>query len=467
MSKSKIEWTDATWNPVTGCTKVSAGCKNCYAERLFPKVYPGRKFTDVQCHPERLEQPLRWRKPRRVFVNSMSDLFHKAVPDEFIDQVFAVMALCSQHEFQCLSKRPKRMMEYINGQGRDFSIAREIGRIRDRRTGTDLATKEAARLSASAWSGERLSEAGRNAPVQTSKGGISHKRRISPYNNDDQREENCNGSASCDLGPSQWTTNTGRTDDQPRERPQVGELAGKSGIGDLLGTEDTCDRGSSQKEMEAQGIVTSQNPPNRSRCVGDQATQGNGDHGQGACGEIRNEQKGHVCNLLQEDLETHLVWPLPNAWLGVSIEDQATADERIPLLLQTPAAVRFVSYEPALAPIALRDEWMHLGCRPTMDLPPGSGKCDWLICGGESGPKARPMHPDWARSVRDQCQAAGVPFFFKQWGEYCWPGQMSEDTWREVDAVVNLAGIPGKPYRVGKKKAGRLLDGKKWSEFPK
>ena len=126
--KSKIEWTDATWNPVTGCTKVSQGCKNCYAERLFPRAYgtrkpgrgnggksvnqTGRTFTDVRTHPDRLDQPLRWKRPRRVFVNSMSDLFHEDVPDSFIDQVFAVMALAPLHTFQVLTKRPERMLAH-------------------------------------------------------------------------------------------------------------------------------------------------------------------------------------------------------------------------------------------------------------------------------------------------------------------------------------------------------------------
>src|SRR3990167_5970484 len=121
---TKIEWTDETWNPVTGCTKVSQGCKNCYAERLWPKVSAAeakregwdkpRAFPDVRCHPERLEAPLHWKKPRRIFVNSMSDLFHEDVPFIFIDRVFAVMALCPQHTFQILTKRPERMREYMN-----------------------------------------------------------------------------------------------------------------------------------------------------------------------------------------------------------------------------------------------------------------------------------------------------------------------------------------------------------------
>jgi len=120
--------------------------------------------------------------------------------------------------------------------------------------------------------------------------------------------------------------------------------------------------------------------------------------------------------------------PLPNLWLGVSAENQEYADRRLPLLLQTPAAVRFVSYEPALGPVDLSQYLPAL---------------DWVICGGESGPGARPMQPDWVRSVRDQCQAAGTAFFMKQWGEH-------------NDKLV----------RVGKKAAGRELDGREWNQFP-
>lgn len=119
--KSRIEWTNATWNPVTGCMKISQGCKHCYAKRDWARlaampgtVYHGRAFEDVRTHAERLDQPLRWRKPRRVFVNSMSDLFHEDVPDEFIDQVFAIMALSPQHTFQVLTKRPERLRAYLS-----------------------------------------------------------------------------------------------------------------------------------------------------------------------------------------------------------------------------------------------------------------------------------------------------------------------------------------------------------------
>ena len=120
--KTRIAWSDATWNPVTGCTKVSSGCKHCYAEREWRRlaaaphtVYTGRSFTSVRVHPERLGQPLRWRRPRRIFVNSMSDLFHEAVSDGFIDQVLAVMLLAPHHTFQVLTKRPERMRAYFAG----------------------------------------------------------------------------------------------------------------------------------------------------------------------------------------------------------------------------------------------------------------------------------------------------------------------------------------------------------------
>lgn len=330
MSKTMIEWTDETWNPVTGCSKVSQGCKNCYACRDWQRlaanrktVYYGREFTDVRCHPERLDQPLRWRKPRRVFVNSMSDLFHEDVPDDFIDEVFGVMGACDDlgagHRFQILTKRPEKMLGYMK---------------------------------------ERAHKA---------------------YN---RRRMDCN-----------------------------------------------------------------QFPP---RCV----------------------------------------------WLGVSIEDQATADERIPILLETPAAMRFVSAEPLIGEVNLQyikiacpnsksdccgdqayDDVLNgtTHCYATLPEAYTGSKIDWLIVGGESGLQARPMHPDWVRSLRDQCQEAGVPFFFKQWGVWL-PGTIYDDgTMLIADgsgsrfANYMAKGFPDGEYfavKAGKKRAGRMLDGRTWEEFP-
>lgn len=320
--KTSIEWTDATWNPVTGCAKVSQGCKHCYAEREWPRMtklvpaYAGREFTDVRTHADRLDQPLRWKKPRMIFVNSMSDLFHPDVPFDFIDRVFAVMALAPQHVFQVLTKRPERMQKWLH---------------------------------------------------------------------------------------------------------RVTELVEAMPSGDYRIAE------------EFPHLATSLAYPNT-------------DH----------------------------AWPLPNVWIGVSVEDQAAADERIPLLLDTPAAVRWVSAEPLLGPVQLDniefergdfinaldlEEWRGLEDSPEVQASPGKGALiDWVVVGGESGPKARPMHPAWARSLRDQCAAAGVPFLFKQWGEWLPDNQ---------NPAVAPPHDPSGAIRIGKKSAGRLLDGVPHDGYPR
>lgn len=236
-----IEWTDRVWNPVTGCTKVSQGCKNCYAEALANRRLPhggfkDREFTEVRCHPERLSLPLSWQKPQRVFVNSMSDLFHEDVPDGFISAAFITMSRAPLHTFQVLTKRPVRMLRLVKH-----------------------------------W---------------------------------------------CEIG-----------------------LTLREGCGPIL----------------------------------------------------------------------------PNVWLGVSIEDQATAKERVWPLLETPAARRFVSYEPALGPVDLNAiEALHANWRGRT-----IGRyLDWVIVGGESGPGARPFDVKWARTVLAQCRQAETPVFIKQMGRY-------------------------------------------------
>ncbi|AMU58946.1 DUF5131 family protein [Mycobacteroides abscessus] len=261
--KTGIEWTDATWNPTTGCDKVSPGCDNCYAMTLAKRLkamgspryqVDGDPETSgpgfgVTVHPTALDQALRWTRPRRIFVNSMSDLFHTRVPDEYIARVFAVMALAPRHTFQLLTKRHGRMRALLNS--RDFL-----------------------QLVWDAWSVE-------NGPDES----------------------------------------------------------------ESLGTD----------------------PAER--------------------------------------------WPLPNVWLGVSAEDQKRADLRIPALYDTPAAVRFVSAEPLLGLIDTTTS--GLLARDEFDR-----GIDWMIVGGESGPGARPMHLDWAKQLRDQCEEAGVAFHMKQYGEH-------------------------------------------------
>lgn len=323
--KTRIEWTDATWNPVTGCTKVSAGCKHCYAERDWARLsanpqtrYYGREFTDVQCHPDVLDLPLRWTIRRRIFVNSMSDMFHPDVPDRFIDRVFAVMSLATRHTFQVLTKRPGRAVGYLTEERR-YNVEHESYKLSPK------------------------------APVS---------------------------------------------------------LAGN--------------------------------------------------------------------------------WPLKNVHLGVSIEDQATADERIPLLLQTPAAVRWISAEPLLgaidltnvAPPDIGDGREYAGLNAISHHNRSlRGVLDWVVAGGESGPKARPMHPDWVRGLRDQCAAASVPFLFKQWGAWA-PQELWDPRCRKPQCAIRLDGsfvghdevpqdVGGHRFAmVGKKLAGRLLDGVENNGYP-
>ncbi|HKQ06623.1 MAG TPA: phage Gp37/Gp68 family protein [Blastocatellia bacterium] len=329
--KSGIEWTDATWNPVRGCSRVSEGCRNCYAERVaarfsgigqphdgLAKMTPsGPRWTGkLRFIPQHLEDPLRWQRPRRIFVNSMSDLFHDEVSNEEIAAIFAVMMATPHHIYQVLTKRPQRMLEWF-----------------------------------------------------------------------------------------QWASSSSEYD--PRE---LCENHGLDYVAACHLQADMCDK-----------------------------------------------------------------WPLPNVWIGVSVEDQKTANERIPYLLKTPAAIRFLSCEPLLRRIDLGQAHPcgYYCEEPTANsegahhdhdfwTPGINTSIKWVIVGGESGPNARPMHPTWVRSLRDQCETAGVAFFFKQWGEWLPDDQLDERNRR--DPMIGETDMTW--MRVGKKKAGRLLDGVEWNQFP-
>lgn len=352
--KTKISWTDSTWNVSRGCSKVSDGCRNCYAEAMANRfsgagmpyegtITDGRWNGRIRLAPKVLDQPLRWQRPRRIFVNSMSDLFHPDVPDDYIDQVFAVMALCPQHTFQVLTKRPERMLEYFTPSA-------------------------------------------------------------------------CNDKLG-DLSP--W--------------------------------------------MEQWGWISPEDAANIA-------------------------PPGSTLPKWPE-------WPLPNVWLGVSVENQKAADDRIPLLLETPAAIRWLSCEPLLGPVDLnavpRPDNAYFaqrgerGCITDPNEPDDyvywhkRDQIHWVVVGGESGRNARPMHPDWARSLRDQCQAAGVPFHFKQWGEWAPHDRTATDSdpefWiaHQGPAGYVHTSIPPSDYglveymnRIGKAAAGRMLDGRIWDEYP-
>jgi protein gp37 len=389
MGKTKIEWTGKSWNPLRArrksdgkvghfCVKVSAGCKGCYAERQngwtgthVPYALDKLDQVEVYVDAEALQDPLRWRKPTMIFPCSMTDLFADFYTDEMIDQVMAVMALCSGHTFQVLTKRPERMLKYFGSKGPDV---------------LDVGSRE-----------EELVERW--------------------------------GAAASDL------------------------------------LDGDCIHGPGKKFRRTIESFIS-------------AAHGLSDDDE----------------MLAED---EIKFPLPNVWLGVSVENQAAADERIPLLLKTPAAVRWISAEPLLGPIDLDSaEANHvhaLGCgEPNCSC--GDRGIDWVVVGGESGARARPMHPEWARSLRNQCKDAGVAFFFKQWGEYADLSNepagsplMKKST---LDEILTPSGtVLGVGYRtghksngmvepdwkergaawmgkVGKSEAGRLLDGVEWSEYP-
>lgn len=278
--KTKIEWSECTWNPVRGCTKVSPGCRSCYAETFAERFrgvagHPYEQGFDPRTAPDQLDAPLHWRKPRTIFVNSMSDLFGEFVSDDYIAAVFGVMGACPQHTHQVLTKRAARLSEWF------------------------------------VWVGDQY------------------------------------------------------------------------GIGGRIPASVVCD--------------------------------------EAACTTERSGLYMHRFHSAEKP------WPLPNVHLGVSVEDRKYGLPRIDHLRRCPAAVRFLSIEPLLEDLG---EFDLTGIH-------------WVIVGGESGPGARPMHPAWVRRIREQCVAAGVPFFFKQWG-----------AWHQ--------GL----RRVGKKLAGRLLDGRTWDEMP-
>jgi protein gp37 len=347
-----ITWTEATWNPIRGCSRVSEGCRNCYAERMAYRYSgPGMAYEGlvrinsngerqpqwngtVRVVEEHMLDPLKWKRPRRIFVNSMSDLFHESLPDLVINRIFAVMALSPRHQYQVLTKRAPQMRDYMTAE----STKREV---------------------------------------------------------------------------FEWA---------------------------------------------------------RTGC-------------------------GYPAVIFAPKALDDFKWPLPNVWLGVSVENQATADERIPLLLQTPAAVRWISAEPLLGAIDLTrialapPDWL-VGLTHECKLDAFSYWCDgvrgfhWVVVGGESGPGARPMHPEWARSLRDQCVAAGVAFHFKQFGEWSPANQPLESSlpeesigperclWMGRDGTTSQIGYGLKRqddellHRAGKRAAGRILDGRTWDEYP-
>ena len=502
-----ISWTDSTWSPVTGCTPVSAGCDNCYAARYAQrcmggfapvrKAIPGgsaiveRSFSEVRTHADRLDIPLHWRKPRRIFVCSMSDLFHDQIEDAFLDRVFATMALSPRHVYQLLTKRPERALKYLSSPQRAFNIQRQM----DNAAVEALAERE-----------EWRSVLGYEGVYEISSHGLI--RRVDSVRKGRRNEEGVLAPRVDRGGYHTVSLSLGSTVTQhriarlvleafvcapPNARSEARHRNGNrqdNRLANLVwgskeeNMQDAARHGTAGAWMKGRALFTPDQVAEirRRRSEGVKLKQLAALHG------TRIKHISAIC-LGRKYVSPSITWPLTNCWLGVTAENQAAADERIPLLLQTPAAVRFVSCEPLLSPVDLKKHFpkpmYHCTECGQEKISNHCAKCgtedntctnqivgiDWVICGGESGPNARPMHPEWVRSLRDQCVAANVPFHFKQWGEYCAPSQMPAETYRAWDYHHGTENCwdkddPGR-WRVGKKAAGRLLDGREWLEFPK
>ena len=382
---STIEWTNATWNPITGCTKVSPGCDNCYAETFAERWRgtPGHHFEngfDLTLRPERLGQPLRWRRPRRVFVNSMSDLFHDDVPDEFIARVWQVMSVTPQHTYQILTKRHARMRSWVT---RWYSG--EIAEPYDVRP-------------VSGYPGYSV----------TTRGEVFGKRSdtTAGLTQEEGRQGHCRVTMHREGSP------------RSGERELVHRLVLTSFVRPPRPGEQACHRNGDPTDNRLSNLYWGTQSDNWR----DRRSHGNGRSyhklSTKDAAEIRRRyEAGESAYRIAQDYpvsdtqirnivsgeqwrETPVSAPPPaparvvldHCWLGVSAENQQWASIRIPALIETPAAVRWVSAEPLLGPV---------------NIPNLIGALDWLVVGGESGPGARPMHPDWARTLRDH--RAGRP----------------------------------------------------------
>lgn len=333
-----IEWTHhpgyrgETWNPLAAfdedgnrgwfCTHVSEGCRNCYAEKLNVEQrhgmgtgheYKHQNLDEIEFRLVNVEKPVTWQKPRCVFVNSMTDLFHEAVAETIIERIFAAMALGAEHRFLVLTKRPQRMLEFMRTEERRQKIARMA------------------------------------------------------------------------VSDPEYSV-----DDQTLHRAFKSE------------------------------------------------------------------------------------WPPPNVWLGVSVEDQHTLEERVPTLQQTPAAKRFVSCEPLLGPLDFVIESQPIlvnTLRGETGVEPPIPGLDWVIAGGESGPNARPPNPEWFRMIRDQCQMHDTPFFFKQWGAWApvtaIPSADTDSVFSERKTFSSHGAAPDdKVFRVGKNRTKPILDSNTYTQLP-
>lgn len=413
MSKTKIDWTQEVWNPIRGCSRVSAGCQNCYAERMASRfsgcgqpyeglAKNGRWTGEVRLVEEKLLEPLRWRKPRIVFTASMSDPFHAALTDDQIDRIFAVKALASAHTFQSLTKRPRRARDYLSSPDRPYAILRAIDHVKVDMAMRNVAEEWRAVPSAPSYQVSNHGNVRRDGSVLVQSKHTNGYRQIALCEHGKPRTALVHRMVleafdrSARAGEETAHRNGDRTDNR------IANLRWTSKSGNMA---EAARHGTAGVWMKSRATLT------HDEVMDIRATRALGtklDIIAERYGSNRQQISAIATGKIYKPAP--LSWPLPNVWLGVSVEDQKAADERIPLLLKTPAEVRFISYEPALGAVDCSDMFSRYRENGSTLLPAP----DWVIAGCESGPGRRPARDEWFRSLREQCVAAGVPYFLKQ-----------------------------------------------------
>lgn len=482
MAKSKIEWTEYSWNPVTGCTPVSEGCQNCYAKRMAKRLrgrcgYPADDPFRVTLHPERLEEPLKWKKPRRVFVCSMGDLFHEDVHPYDIMQIFNVMAKAKQHTFLVLTKRPERMLEFykrlrpgnvipgpyfsITGIGEGWAgsppvlpdniwlgVTAENQQRADERIPILLQIPATVRfvsceplLSAidlTKWLGGKNINDGCRKTILCPNGdrGIQYftNRRDLETQRADRECQRCESEV--ERNPDEKSRNNAKPgpfkSSNDREWQESNGLCSSCSMDVLQQGRNTGSFGDKPQRRE------SKEQSSRQLGVGDQERE------YLACG-AGVEALGQEGTTRGEEFKCKTYSP-------TGYRNTVDLEEPRDVLITNSGTLQSVCDD-------------NTGYLPSENMETSFRGINWCIVGGETGPGARPMHPDWVRSLRDQCQDAGISFFLKSWGEYCFPSQMPEETYQTLQDRYNLD--VEIPWKVGKKAAGRFLDGRTWDEMPK
>jgi protein gp37 len=515
---SKIEWTDVTWNPVTGCDKVSQGCKNCYAEvmhrrlrGMFPEKYSQPFLGHIETHENELIRPTKWKKPRMVFVNSMSDLFHKDVPVEFIAQVFAIMFLADMHIYQVLTKQPERMRDVLKSPEFVFDLYRycniyldkfikpleqemyqydEIKWMRplknvwlgvscenqetaDERIPYLLQTPAAVRF---------LSCEPLLGPIDLSKwiGYIRHHEQI-------PRERKINLPGSTEWGITNRQSRANLEGGKERMGSMEEENCHPEMQESTSGTLDSTNRISSNKSNVEQETNTLNSAP-----ISLLSFQGtNSDRANNQSQEwdkVRQPpEKLRDSDILRADDPLH-----PSIKEGSKNYQSERGEESDGQIINDPNQT---NSEKKIKGGATEVDCHGLQCGVQGNLKnmlkPTLESRFWLICGGESGMKARPSHPDWFRSLRDQCESADIPFFFKQHGTWM-PSEENITSLKQIDdlplrpkeargvELINKDGVHNRRllidgvteplvrmFKMGKKHSGNFLDGVQHLNFPK